>query len=409
MSTRILKLSIIGSSFLALFSGLTYAQEQNPPVRYTVTDLGPVGPPPGQPFVLSRDGFVSGQVIVPDGAGSVSHAFVWHGTAPKDISAPGLGGANSAAFGVNLWGQVVGEAENSKLDPHGEDFCGFLTLGFSSRATSCLPFLYEGGVMTALPTLGDNAGHNGQAWQINTFGVAVGSSENATPDSTCPGLPVSRQFYEFKPVVWYWSFFSAKPVVQELQTVSGDPDGVAFAINDRGQAVGGTGSCGPFNAINQINLVPVHAVLWQEGKSIDLGNLGGDGHFNGIFATGLNNVGQVVGVSDTTGDASFHGFLWNEGHMADLAPLSGDSYSYATAISDRGQVVGLSLDANFNLRAVFWQNGTITNLNDLVPAETPLFLQTACSINGKGQITGIALTKGTANDFHAYLATPLRD
>jgi hypothetical protein len=36
-----------------------------------------------------------------------------------------------------------------------------------------------------------------------------------------------------------------------------------------------------------------------------------------------------------------------------------------------------------------------------------LFLQTACSINGLGQITGIALAKGTTNDYRAYLATPI--
>jgi len=408
MSTKTLRISTAAGVLIALFASVAGAREQNSPVRYTVTDLGPVGPPPGQPFVLSTSGFVSGQVIVAEGVGSVSHAVVWHGTAPKDISSPGLGGVNSAAFGVNIWGQVVGEGENSKLDPRGEDFCGFKAMGFSGQAISCLPFLWQNGVMTALPTLGDNGGHNGQAWQINTFGVAVGSAENATPDSTCPGLP-SSQFYEFKPVVWYKPFFGAKPVVQELETVSGDPDGVAFAINDRGQAVGGTGSCGVFNAINQINLVPVHAVLWQEGRPIDLGNLGGDGHFNGIFATGLNNIGQVVGVSDTTGDASFHGFLWNEGHLTDLGPLPGDSYSYATAISNEEQVTGLSLDANFNLRAVVWQNGTIANLNDLVPADTPLILQTACSINGKGQITGIALAKGTTSDFHAYVATPVKN
>jgi probable HAF family extracellular repeat protein len=412
MITKILKISIVAGCSLASFASLTRAQELSSSVRYTVTDLGPVGLYPGQPFVLTTNGFVSGQMILADGASSVSHAVVWHGKSIKDISAPGLGGLNSAGFGVNIWGQAVGEAENYKLDPRGEDFCGFKTLGFSNQAISCLPFVWQNGVMTALPTLrdsSDRSGNNGQAWQINTFGVAVGSSENTTQDLTCPGLPSSPQFYEFKPVVWYKPLFSAKPVAQELETASGDPDGVAFAINDRGQAVGASGSCGPFNVINQINLVPVHAVLWQNGKPVDLGNLGGDGHFNGIFATGLNNLGQVVGVSDTTGDTSFHGFLWNEGHMTDLGPLPGDSYSYAVAISDKGQVVGLSLDANFNLRAATWQNGNIANLNDLVPADTPLILQTACSINKKGQIIGIALVKGTANDFRAYLATPVSD
>jgi probable HAF family extracellular repeat protein len=394
---------------LALFGGPVWGQEPVP-IRYSVTDLGPVGPPPGQPFVVTTNGFVSGQVILTDGANGVSHAVVWHGGAVKDISSPGLGGVNSAAFGVNIWGQVVGEAENSKLDPRGEDFCGFKTLGFSSQAISCLPFLYHEGEMTALPTLRDNnekSGNNGQALQINTFGVAVGTSENTTADLTCPGLPSSPQFYEFKPVVWYKPFFSAKPVVLELETVSGDPDGVAFAINDRGQAVGASGGCGPFNSINQINLIPTHALLWLKGKPIDLGNLGGDGHFNGIFATGLNNLGQVVGVSDTTGDASFHGFLWQDGHLSDLPPLPGDSYSYATAISDRGLVTGLSLDANFNLRAALWENGKPTDLNTLVPADTALDLQTACSINKEGQITGIALAKGSASDYHAYLAAPI--
>jgi probable HAF family extracellular repeat protein len=394
---------------LAVLGGPVLGQEPGP-IRYSVTDLGPVGPPPGQPFVLTTNGFVSGQVILTDGPNGVSHAVVWHGGSTKDISAPGLGGVNSAAFGVNIWEQVVGEAENGKLDPNSEDYCGFKALGFSSQASSCLPFVWQNGVMSALPTLRDkydHSGNNGQAWQINTFGVAVGSAENTIPDSTCPGLPSSPQFYEFKPVVWYKPSFSAKPVVEQLPTITGDPDGVAVAINDRGQAVGGSGSCGPFNAITLTNLVPLHAVLWQDRKPVDLGNLGGDGHFGGIYATGLNNVRQVVGVSDITGDVSFHGFLWQDGHMSDLEPLPGDSYSYATAISDKGIVVGLSLDANFNLRAAFWQNGNITNLNDLVPADTPLFLQTACSINELGQIIGIALTKGTTSDYHAYLATPI--
>jgi probable HAF family extracellular repeat protein len=135
--------------------------------------------------------------------------------------------------------------------------------------------------------------------------------------------------------------------------------------------------------------------------------MGGDGHFAGIYATGLNNVHQVVGVSDTTLDASFHGFLWQDGHMSDLQPLAGDSYSYATSISDNGLVLGLSIDANFNLRAALWENGKPTDLNTLVPADTTLDLQSACSIKREGQITGIALAKDTTGDYHAYLATPI--
>jgi probable HAF family extracellular repeat protein len=152
--------------------------------------------------------------------------------------------------------------------------------------------------------------------------------------------------------------------------------------------------------------VPRHAILWQNGQPIDLGNLGGDGLFGGIYASGLNNVGQVVGLSDTTNDASFHGFLWEAGHMTDLQTLPGDSYSVATAISDRGVVLGVSIDANFNIRAFIWQNGNIQDLNKLVAGSTPLFLQTACSINALGEIDGIAFDP-TTGEFHAYLATPI--
>src|SRR5208337_5067110 len=106
---------------------------------------------------------------------------------------------------------------------------------------------------------------------------------------------------------------------------------------------------------------------------------------------------------------AMHPFMAFSGRTAKSATSSRfpGTLSYATAISDKGVVVGLSIDANFNLRAVFWQNGKMTNLNDLVPADTPLFLQTACSINGLGQITGIALAKGTTNEYHAYLASPM--
>ena len=64
-------------------------------------------------------------------------------------------------------------------------------------------------------------------------------------------------------------------------------------------------------------------------RQSNLGNLGGDGKFAGIYASGLNDDGQVVGTSDTTGDASFHGFLWQQGHITDLGTLTGDSYSSA--------------------------------------------------------------------------------
>lgn len=408
--TKLLLIGCAGLAF-AFLSGRVRAQERNPqPVRYVVTDLGPIGPNPGQPFVVSGEGFVSGVVVVAGGTGSVAHAVIWKRGSMTDISSHALGGPNSAAFGVNVWGQAVGQADTSTPDPKGEDFCGSTALGLTHSGNTCVPFLYQNGVMHPLPTLRNSdgvSGNNGEALQINTFGVAVGTSEISNKDTSCPGASVSPQFYEFKPVIWYSPWLGSAPVAHELSTVSGDPDGIALAVNEDGDAAGISGTCGAFNVIQLDNLVSRHAILWQNGKAIDLGNLGGDGLFSGIYAVGLNNRGQVVGSSDTTGDASFHAFLWQNGIITDLGTFPGDSYSLATAINDQGKVTGVSLDANFNLRAVLWENGKPSDLNTQVPSDTTLYLQTACSINAKGQIIGIAVVKGSTTDFHGYLLTPV--
>jgi len=179
-----------------------------------------------------------------------------------------------------------------------------------------------------------------------------------------------------------------------------------LAINDHGQAAGGSGNCTAFSPISLTNLLPLHALLWEDGKATDLGNLGGTGHLNGIEAVNLNNRGQVVGNSDVKGDAYFHAFLWSrETGMRDLGTLPGDAHSAANGINDAGEVVGVSLDASFNPRAFLRQNHTMTDLNTLIPADSPLFLITACSVNSSGEIIGIAVEKSSGN-VHGYRATP---
>jgi len=69
-------------------------------------------------------------------------------------------------------------------------------------------------------------------------------------------------------------------------------------------------------------------------------------------------------------------------------------------------VVGGSLDINGNERAFLWQNGVMTDLNTLIPADSPMFLLEAQGrINSRGQIAGFASLTGT-DEVHAFLATP---
>jgi probable HAF family extracellular repeat protein len=125
-------------------------------------------------------------------------------------------------------GAVIGYSEILVEDPNGEDLCGFGTF------LVCLPFIWENGKMTALPTLG---GTNGQALGEQTL-LRLGGSA-----------------------------------------------GLATAINDNGDVVGLTGR----------NTSTFHAVLWRHGKPIDLGSLGG---VSGNVPFDLTNRDQVVGQSD---------------------------------------------------------------------------------------------------------------
>jgi uncharacterized membrane protein len=377
------------------------AEHSDGPHHYKLTDLGVVGPIPGQPFHIADDGIISGSA----GVKNAEHAFLWYKRLSLDIGTRGHGGANSISYGVNLWAQAVGEADTAKPDPLGEDFCGFATLGYAS-GTKCLPFLWEDGVMRPLPTLTDTNGlhgNNGVANVINSRGEIAGLSENTTLDQSCPPYDPSkgqRQKLQQKPVMW------RNGRVYELPTIGGDPDGNTFAINEHGQVAGGSGTCAPFNFNNFLYLQFNHAVLWDNGSPIDLGNLGGS--FN-TLAFGINNHGDVVGRSDLANDVAFNGFLWTKekGQMDPLVPIGTDILSVALAVNDAREATGVSLSGNFESRATLWLHEAPHDLNTLVPSTSGLYLLLACSVNDSGQIIGLAVDSNGL--FHGYLATPRGD
>ena len=394
MKSRSLVISLGMLGLLLLPAGLA-AQENSQP-RYRVIELRTLGGTYSQPFYLTSNGVASGEASLADGNW---HAILWQGPFKRDLGT--LGGLNSSAFGSpNAIGQVVGEAETSYSDPNGEDFCGFYASGAPWSGTTCLGFLWQDDSMTPLSTLG---GHNGAASAINNQGEMAGNAETATTDSTCPPYDPNQGQYQVlqdKPVVW------KNGHIEELPTYGGDPDGFAIAINDHGQVAGASGVCSTFNVVNGLYLSPVHALLWDRGKVINLGSLGGA---FGNQAHNINNRGQVVGASDLAGDDVFHGFVWSQSTgMQDVPPVQGDTYSVALAINDPGVVTGVSIDSTFTiLHAFVVVDGVPTDLNTLISTDSPLQLQTACGINTRGEITGLAVEKSTGQ-YRGYLAIPVR-
>ena len=298
---------------------------------------------------------------------------------------PTLGGQNNwdNPFGgeVNDRGEVVGYSETDVLDPNGEDVCGFGT------HLTCRAFLWRKGQMRALPTLG---GNNAQASAMNNRGQITGFAENGTVDSSCPANATNNRIQ--LPVIW------EDGKARALPTLIGDTDGEANAINDRGQAVGNTGTCG--GATN-------HAVSWENGAASQLFDYG-----TFALAFGINNQGQIVGMVGSPDTPTFYAALWQNGAITNLHTLPGDFAAIASGINNHGQVVGSTLDSSFNWSHAFiWQDGVMTDLGAMFPSTANLLPTMANQINERGQIVGMAtvLSGPHEGETHAFLATPVEE
>jgi hypothetical protein len=77
-------------------------------------------------------------------------------------------------------------------------------------------------------------------------------------------------------------------------------------------------------------------------------------------------------------------------------------------INDRGQIVGLSIDADGNLTALVWpsENSAPVDLNSLVPADSPWYLQIPGGITNAGEIAMTAVNLNTF-EVHAVLVSPI--
>lgn len=193
----------------------------------------------------------------------------------------------------------------------------------------------------------------------------------------------------------------------EIQTIDaslGGSAGAAAAINNRAWLAG-------FSFVE--GDTAMHSALWRDGQIVDLGTLGGPN--SAVLWPGLNNNGMVVGISQTSipdtlgeewscnaflpsSDGTCVGFAWFDGVMHPLPTLGGD-HGFATAVNNRGQVVGWAettvrdntCDAPtqvLQFRAVMWEprKGTMKELPPLPGDST----SAATAINERGVVAGIS-------------------
>jgi probable HAF family extracellular repeat protein len=304
----------------------------------------------------------------------VYHVFTTTGGVLVDLG--GLGGNSSAAAFMTENGIVSGSSLNG-IDS--------ITGWPASNAV-----LWEHGEISNLGTLG---GYESQAGLVNSRGQVTGLATNAVPD------PLS---------IYYWLFgngfsngtqtraflWDAKNGMQDLGTLGG-PDAFGIQINERGQIAGFSYTNSTPNPATGVPTTD--PFLWDNGKMIDLGSLGGT--FGGPNA--MNNRGQVVGMSNLAGDTASHGFLWDNGKLTDIG-FPGGTFGSANTLNEAGHVAGQAATAAGPYHAFFWQHGVITDLGVLPGYDSTCI--GAFGINSKDQVVGQAGENYCHGPgFHAFL------
>jgi probable HAF family extracellular repeat protein len=249
---------------------------------------------------------------------------------------------------------------------------------------------------------------------VNQQGTAVGFAETSTPDpfpAFCFLAPDCQVNHAFQ-----WR----NGALTDLGALTADTSSAPQWISPNGLVAGAseTGQTDPlFPGLPQI-----HAVLWRDGKIIDLGTLPGGGYES--EAESVNSRGQVVGgalntVPDPNSAAVENWFLFNvpygyqqraflwdaKNGMQDLGTLPGATDAQAIFINEQGQIAGFSY-TNSTVNAVtgiptqdpfLWENGKMTDLGTLGGAfGYPMWL------NNRGQVVGVSDLAGDVNS-HGFL------
>lgn len=321
------------------------------PPGYTVTDLGDLGGSKSEAYAVNDDGTVVGRSTL--SGSSDWRAFLWtesQGMAELDPSQ-----GRGCAHDVNNLDQVVGY--------------------FGDRG-----FVWENGTTTLIEPFRPTG--TSRAYGINDQEHVVGYA--SATEINDYGEPVSTPhvFLRRDGVMTDLGLFDAgEPGETGVATCAINEDDTVLAVLDL-PAGGGVQA----------------SYVWNEGEpavSLAYGDI--------TNAPDINDDGHVCGFYMHPDTGEYVPFVWEGGGKTDLPRLAGDDAATVGAIDEGGTVVGYSR-GHSEERAVVWEDGTVTDLNSLIPPDSGWALELANDINEGGQIVGWGRYGG---DSRAFLLTPV--
>ena len=259
----------------------------------------------------------------------------------------------------------------------------FTDLGVLAGTTSSGRGINAAGDVVGRSTIADGSTSaaswkNGSASDLGSLGAGGGIAFAVNDAGQAAGSSRSLPAFHNHATLW------AGNAVTDLGTLGGT-DSFAYALNNAGQAVG-------YSTIRTNNAI-AHAVLWDAGQLIDLNPAG----YSASVATGINLGGRIAGYAQLANTRISHAVAWGGAGFTDLGTLGGVN-SQATGINDAGQVVGVSDLVQLNVtHAVLWNGLVATDLGTLGGRSSA-----ASAINSAGQVVGSSNTAGNLA-YHAAL------
>lgn len=331
-----------------------------------------------------------------------------------------LGGSSSYAYGINSQGHVVGKAKDTN-----DNTRAVLWQNGQTEDLGCLP----GGEQAVARAINDSGTVAGYSF-VNTTNYHAFRYEDGTMYDlhTCSG-PISRgldinnagdisgDVTELPGNPWATSakacIFDTSGVISNVglyNTSYQNREG--WGINNHTQVVGIT--------FTYVTAGRWRGFVWQDmngNRTNDTGDTQMVGTFGGDWVSQLydindnrvtvgsahdvNNIHWACLIEPTTGGVYKlppTELVITNALLQNLGALGGTG-SVAYAINNKGRIVGTAKTTNGTSHAFSWENGVMTDLNDLIASNSGWVLTHAWDINEANEICGYGTYEGQTRAF----------